>query len=304
MIGKVIGHRTTFLPTLEYILGKNHALLLDSGGVSTSSIQRMAAGFALQAALRPTISKPAKHLILSFHASDKEQLSNERMSEIARHYLSEMGYHPESVQYVLARHFDNGVPHCHLLLNRINHNGMPINEDFEKKRNVQVCQMLSERYQLHIAEGKQQIRTERLRGQDKIRHTLYLAISETLKNAHSWQDFAAELSAKDIRVEFKRKRSTELVEGVKFIRGDLSFSGSKIDRSLSYARICNTLAQNSRSIAPTKQTLRPHSHHTKPDLNHLLRKFGAAIGPTASTNSTPDDDDDEEEKENLKTPTL
>lgn len=299
MIGKIIGHRAAFAPTLRYILGKNLAQLIDANGVCTESIEQIATGFDLQASLRPTVSKPAKHLVLSFHKSDKEQLSNERMVEIARCYLSEMGYRPESVQYVLSRHFDNGIPHCHLLLNRIDHNGMPICEDFEKSRNVRVCQMLSEQYGLHIAEGKQQIRAERLRGQDKIRYSLYLSISESLKSAHSWQAFSAKLSAKGIRLEFKHKGTTKIVEGVKFVWGDLSFSGSKIDRSLSYARICKTLAQN-RSVAPTQQPIRPLTHRTEPDLTHLLRRFGAAMGPTTPTDYTPDDE--EEEKENLKHP--
>lgn len=292
--------RSSFRPVLNYVLGKDRALLLDADGVSTESIEAMASGFEMQASLRPSIAKPVKHIALAFHPNDKEALDNERMIAIAKEYLEAMGC--ANVPYVLVRHFDAQHPHIHIVLNKIGYDGRAVSDRHERVRNAHVCRQLTEQHGLYISPGKQAVRLERLRGLEKKRHELFFAIRKELVNAKTWNDLVQRLSEHKIRIEFKHKGSTEVVEGVKFIRGDLSFSGSKIDRSLSYARICNTLAQNSRSIAPTKQTLRPHSHPTEPDLIHLLRRFGAAMGPITPTNNAPDDD--EEEKENLKTPTL
>lgn len=60
--------------------------------------------------------------------------------------------------------------------------------------------MLTAKYRLHFANGKDHIKEERLRPYDKAKHEIYKALKEELPKAHSWEDLKDALADRDIDI--------------------------------------------------------------------------------------------------------
>ncbi len=93
------------------------------------------------------------HITLNFDPSD--QLSNEKMKNIAGCYMKEIGF--ERQPYLVYRHHDAGHPHCHIVTTHVRPNGDPI-ELFNIGRNQseKAKQRIESEFQLVTAEKKQE----------------------------------------------------------------------------------------------------------------------------------------------------
>lgn len=76
--------------------------------------------------------------------------------------------------------------------------------------------MLTAKYCLHFANGKDYIKEERLRPYDKAKHEIYKALKEELPTAHSWDNLKDALADREIDMKFKVSRTTREIQGVKF----------------------------------------------------------------------------------------
>jgi len=149
-----------------------------------------------------------------------------------------------NTQYIVARHIDREHPHCHIVFNRVDNDGKTISDKNDFRRNEKVCKMLTAKYRLHFANGKDHINEERLRPYDRAKHEIYKALKEELPNARSWNELKDALTDRDIDMKFKVSRTTREIQGVKFEYGGFSFSGSKVGREFSYLNIDNRLEEN------------------------------------------------------------
>lgn len=104
--------------------------------------------------------------------------------------------------------------------------------------------MLTAKYRLHFANGKDHIKEERLRPYDRTKHEIYKALKEELPQAQNWDELKDALADRDIDMKFKVSRTTREIEGVKFEYSGFSFSESKISREFSYLNIDKRLEQN------------------------------------------------------------
>lgn len=76
-----------------------------------------------QIQLNTNVSRNSLHISLNFDPSEKG-LSDERMGDIARAYMQEIGFGEQP--YLMYRHFDAGHPHLHLVTTNIRHDGSRI----------------------------------------------------------------------------------------------------------------------------------------------------------------------------------
>lgn len=243
MIAKII-KGTSFSGVISYMLSKREgkAKVLQANGVRSSLPNDIAHDFNLQASMRPSVQKPVCHTILSFSAHDSERLTEATMVKIANEYLHEMGY--GDTQSLIVRHSDCQHPHMHICINRIGNDGKTISDRNEKYRSTKICRELTERYGLTLGEGKKAVNRHRLRGEDKLRYEIFDAIKAALLHSKNWKDFVADLERQGIATRFKTKGNTDVIQGIIFVKDGCSFSGSKIDRSYSFARLNETLNQN------------------------------------------------------------
>ena len=245
MIGKIM-KAASFSRCVHYVTGKDDARILASDGVLLTSTQDIIDSFEFQRQMNPRISKPVGHIALSFLPEDKDKLTDETMTKIAREYMELMGI--KDTQFLLVRHFDNGNPHCHLVYNRINNEGKTITDQNDFRRNEQVTKQLKRKYGLTFSKGKGRTKTERLRGTERTKYEIYRAIGTALLRCKSWTEFTNYLKANDVEVELvmTRNGSKDLkdLQGMRFTKDGYTFKASQIKRGLSFTAIVSKLESN------------------------------------------------------------
>lgn len=242
MIGKQT-KGTSFGGCVCYVLREDKSKLLEAVGVEGTP-EQMTELFELQTLLNDKVKNTVGHTSLNFSPEDGERLryDDSLMLQIVHDYMTKMGI--IDTQYIVARHTDRGHPHCHIVFNRVDNDGKTISDKNDFYRNEKVCKMLTAKYRLHFANGKDNIKEERLRPYDKAKHEVYKALKEELPNARSWKELKDALSERDIELIFKVSRITREIQGVKFEYGGISFSGSKVSREFSYMNIDYQLRGN------------------------------------------------------------
>lgn len=217
-------------------IAKKNTVIIASYGVNLSSNATITASFKAQAKARPTLQKFVGHISLSFSPEDLEKLDDKKIAEIAKEYMRRMGI--KNTQYVIFRHFDQPHPHIHIVYNRVDNDGNGIKGDTSYTKSAAITKALTRQYGLTFGKGKDKVRRERLKGKDAVKYRLFDTITAALKDCVTWDELRKLLAAKGISLDFVRN-SDGSIRGVTFTdsKRKLTFAGSKIDRSLSFANI-------------------------------------------------------------------
>ena len=181
------------------------------------------------------LKNPVYHISLDFAHEDTPKLTDDLMVEIAREYMRRMGI--VNTQYIVSRHTDREHQHLHIVANRVDNDGNTISASNDRVRNVKICKALTREYGLHFSKGKMNVKRDRLRGKDKVKYQIYDAIKAALSRCNNWSDLCDRLAKQGIGVNFKYDRHNGKILGVSFTKGEISFSGSRIDRSMSFYKL-------------------------------------------------------------------
>lgn len=259
MIGK-ISSGSDFGGCVGYALAEKEknkeARLLYSEGLLDDSPQSIVEGFECQRRMNHRVEKWVGHISLSYSPENSARLSDEAMVKLAHEYMAKMGI--RNTQYIITRHLDKEHPHCHIVYNRVDNDGKCISDSNERLRNKEVCKELKRKYGLTFGEGKDNVKTERLRGRSKTRQEIYLAVQAAKKTAKDWTTFQRELAKSGISVRKKFRRGTTEVEGLSYIKDDRRFKASQVDRDgkCSYNSICIALNRN-KNVKPQSESTTP-----------------------------------------------
>ena len=248
MIGKIVTGKS-FGGAVEYVLRKEKVRLLDSDGVDTESIRSIIDDFNFQRKARREIAKVVGHISLSFHRDDAPTLTDDRMRELAAAYMVCMGI--ADTQYIVARHNDTEHPHLHIIYNRVKYDRTLVADKNERRRNVKVCKQLKRRYGLTFSNGRQNIKTERLHGPDRVRQEVFDAITRILPKCDRIADLSAKLKRQRIGMQFIHRGNDpkKAVQGVTFTKDGLTFKGSQVARKFSYAVLSKTIRERVETLA-------------------------------------------------------
>lgn len=271
MIGKIV-KGTSFSGCVNYVLKEDKSRLLKAVGVYGSP-EEIAEQFELQTLLNDKVKNKVGHISLSFSAEDGDRIRDDDglMLKIAHDYMKLMGI--ENTQFIIARHTDRDHPHCHIVYNRVDNDGRTISDKNDRYRNEKVCKMLTARYRLHFAEGKEHVNFMRLRHHDRVKYFIYHALRREVSNARSWSELRLALWRYGIDTQWKLSRTTGEMQGVKFTCNQLTFSGSKIDRQFSFLNIDQELRHNALSATMNlrqvqAETIREEPRHEYQQENH------------------------------------
>ena len=259
MIAKIV-KGASFRGCVQYVTGKDEAKILASDGVLLGSVGNIADSFEYQRGLNPRCSKPIGHIALSFKPEDKEKLTDGMMAKIAQEYMELMGI--RDTQFILVRHHNTANPHCHLVYNRVDNNGIIISDKFERKRSEKIVKHLKDKYGLTYSSGKGQTKTERLHYTERTKFEIQNAVKTALQASKTWRQFTDSLKRQGVEVEFKRRRGSDgVIEGITFIKDGVRFKGSQIGRQYTYARLNERLDwDEQRQTAHQGQTEQTRQH--------------------------------------------
>lgn len=88
--------------------------------------------------------KTVFHCSLNPHPDEK--LSDERLTQIAKEYMEELGYGKQP--YIVFKHNDIAREHIHIVSLRVNGEGKKINDKFEKRRSKKITDTLERKFGL------------------------------------------------------------------------------------------------------------------------------------------------------------
>lgn len=236
--------RESFAKVVDYVNNpKKNARLIDSKDVRLDNNATIARSMQGQADDKPgrKLGNPVYHISLDFAHEDTSKMTDALMVEIAREYMRRMGI--TNTQYIVCRHTDREHQHLHIVANRVDNEGKNVSDSNDDVRNVKICKALTREYGLHFSKGKMNVKRDRLRGKDKVKYQIYDAIKAALPCCSCWSDLCSRLAEQGIGVHFKYDRSKGKILGVSFTKDEISFSGSRIDRSMSFYKL-NRLFEN------------------------------------------------------------
>lgn len=243
MIAKIM-KGADFKGVVYYILNDNKGTeIIDAEGLFLENNDTIAQGFVGQANMNPKVTRPVGHIALSFSKEDLPRLNNVAMARIAREYMERMGI--KDTQYIIGRHFDKEHPHVHIAFNRIDNNGKTISDRNDRFRCGRICKELTKKYGLHFANGKENVKAERLREPDKTRYELYSILKTEVGRCRDWDTLLERLKRQGVEVQFKYKGQTNEIQGIVFSMNGYRFNGSKVNRSCSYSKIDAALRDSS-----------------------------------------------------------
>ena len=255
MIAKIM-KGSDFRGVVSYILNDEKGTqIIDADGLFLENNDTIAQGFIGQAQMNPKVTKVVGHIALNFSKKDAPRLNNIVMAQIAREYMERMDI--KDTQYIIGRHFDKEHPHVHIAFNRIDNNGKTISDRNDRFRSERVCKELTKKYGLHFANGKEQVKMDRLREPDKTRYELYQILKTEVGRCRDWKTLLERLERQGVGVQFKYKGQTDEIQGIVFSMNGYRFNGSKVDRQFSYSKIDATLVRNNyeeRQAQPQSQT--------------------------------------------------
>lgn len=229
--------RASFAKLVNYVNNPKKARLIDSKDVRLDNNATIAASMQGQADDKPgrRLKNPVYHISLDFAHEDTPKLTDGLMAEIAREYMKRMGI--VNTQYIVSRHIDREHQHLHIVANRVDNDGNTISDSNDDIRNVKVCKALTREYGLHFSKGKVNVKRDRLRGKDKVKYQIHDAIKAALPRCNSWSELCDRLAKQGIGVNFKYDKRNGNIVGVSFTKDGISFSGSRIDRSMGFYRL-------------------------------------------------------------------
>ena len=195
--------RASFARVVNYVNNPKKARIIDSKDVRLDDNATIARSMQGQADDKPgrKLKNPVYHISLDFAHEDAPKLTDALMVEIAREYMRRMGI--TNTQYIVCRHTDREHQHLHIVANRVDNDG---NRD-------------------------------RLRGKDKVKYQIYDAVKAALPHCNCWSDLCDRLAKQGIGVNFKYNKNEGKILGVSFTKNEISFSGSRIDRSMSFYKL-------------------------------------------------------------------
>lgn len=113
-----------------------------------------------QAALNENVTRNSVHISLNFDPS--ENLSEERLREIADAYMKGIGF--DDLPYLMYQHFDAGHPHIHLVSVKVRADGRRVEtQNIGQNQSEKVRKELEVRYGLVKAEDSQKQQVYRLK---------------------------------------------------------------------------------------------------------------------------------------------
>ncbi len=242
MMAKIV-KGSDFKGVVDFILDKGkNAQVVAYDGLFMENKETIAMSFNAQSLMNGNVAKPVGHIALSFSKEDEPRLTNCVMGGIALEYMERMGI--KDTQFFIARHFDKEHPHVHIAFNRIDNNGNTISDRHERLRSTRICKELTLIYGLHMANGKENVKRNRLKEPDKTKYELYDILKTEVGICGNWGVLVANLKRQGVEVHFSHRGQTDEIQGVVFTKNGYHFNGSKVDRRFSYSKIDAALQSN------------------------------------------------------------
>lgn len=257
MIGK-IAYGNTFSGVVAYSMQQHKGEVLDKNMLGNTP-EEISKEFEKYTELNPRCKNPVARYIIGISQDDAAKLSNNQLSDIAKEYLTKMGYNTNVSPFLCVAHTDTQSKHLHVITCRIDpETKKTINSSYDYFQSRKACKALEEKYdltktrELRTSKEKQQeagqtfnkekasmaerkAKETQLKASpeyENIKAFLRIAVKQSLNESSNEIQLSAKLAEKGIQLE-----SNSANNGYKFNYNGVNFKASEVSRDLSYAKI-------------------------------------------------------------------
>lgn len=229
--------------------------------------------------------KTVFHCSLNPHPDEK--LSDERLTQIAKEYMEELGYGKQP--YIVFKHNDIAREHIHIVSLRVDSQGRKINDKFEKRRSKQITDALERKYSLIPSSKVSDRTTKETPKVDTTQGNIKEQVANTVRSAMKHYTFCSlgelnavlrkyNLAVEEVKTEYRGKRYDGLVYVPTDDKGNkvsTPIHASDIGRGVGYAAVQNKMLKSKLEIKPLIPTIRGkvlQTMRTSPQTEEELRQ--------------------------------
>lgn len=229
--------------------------------------------------------KTVFHCSLNPHPDEK--LSDERLTQIAKEYMEELGYGKQP--YIVFKHNDIAREHIHIVSLRVDSQGRKINDKFEKRRSKQITDALERKYSLIPSSKVSDRTTKETPKVDTTQGNIKEQVANTVRSAMKHYTFCSlgelnavlrkyNLAVEEVKTEYRGKRYDGLVYVPTDDKGNkvsTPIHASDIGRGVGYAAVQNKMLKSKLEIKPLIPTIRGkvlQTMRTSPQMEEELRQ--------------------------------
>ena len=263
----VIYKKPDFLSTLQYVLGKDDAAVIDTNMKGETNPKEFNQQFLNTKYTNKAVKRQCAHLIIALaHRPDQhEHLSDSQCSYVAREYLKDMGYLPKeeslhaTSQFVAVRHHDRSHEHLHIIASRIRLDGSVVNDSYDyfnsqvstrriaaklglevtPTTNEAIASRLKQEYEITVPTSPN--RSKNIRAINSKHKTptskemIRSAIGEAIKDSPTISTFIQRLEENNIAVLPKMRRDELL--GFTYIHNQVKIAGYQVYKPYSWNKL-------------------------------------------------------------------
>lgn len=174
-------------------------------------------------------------VVLSPEIDDAKQMSDAQWKELSKRFLNSLGIDTDESQYMCFIHTEKEHKHAHIIINRINYNGIPIKDSYIGKRAQRVAHELALEMGLKSARDIKQQREQSEKQSAKQFRTDFKQAHDDVLNLQpaSINEYAQRMKLRDFEVKPTINRQGN-IQGyrVKNIRTGEDLKLSQIDRKI------------------------------------------------------------------------
>ena len=238
--------------------------------------------------------KTVFHCSLNPHPDEK--LSDERLTQIAKEYMEELGYGKQP--YIVFKHNDIAREHIHIVSLRVDSQGRKINDKYEGRRSKKITNALEKKYNLIPSSKVSDRTTKETPKVDTTQGNIKEQVANTVRSAMKHYTFCSlgelnavlrkyNLAVEEVKTEYRGKRYDGLVYVPTDDKGNkvsTPIHASDIGRGVVYAAVQNKMLKSKQIVKPLIPTIRRKvlevmrtSPHTEGILRQRLEEQGLRV---------------------------
>lgn len=238
--------------------------------------------------------KTVFHCSLNPHPDEK--LSDERLTQIAKEYMEELGYGKQP--YIVFKHNDIAREHIHIVSLRVDSQGRKINDKYEGRRSKKITNALEKKYNLIPSSKVSDRTTKETPKVDTTQGNIKEQVANTVHSAMKHYTFCSlgelnavlrkyNLAVEEVKTEYRGKRYDGLVYVPTDDKGNkvsTPIHASDIGRGVGYAAVQNKMLKSKQIVKPLIPTIRRKvlevmrtSPHTEGILRQRLEEQGLRV---------------------------
>jgi hypothetical protein len=240
MIGKAIIADSQYRCICYCLKSEKTPVIMSRNGVFGSNPLSLSYQFELISNLKPNVSKPVQHVVISFAYAD--EVNDALIQSIVKDYLVDIGL--DQKQYLLILHQNTKHKHVHLIINRIGFDGEVARDYRSGYRTKLIMQKLEKKYGLIVA----------IKQGNKRKEQIKLLIELGLKNKKDLKTILSDIEQVGYKVIFNRTSNDKII-GLSFlnIEKGITFKSSEISREYSYSKLLKATQSYSNHLNRTKK---------------------------------------------------